>query len=337
MDLKLDDYGGGQLDWYAFDRVAPGTDMTSLPSRMRSRTESALPMPLTYAGQPVQRFWEFEDGAVQFGSISAGPGDLARMITADFAATGGDDMFVLAVPAELGEAVRIRDLTFKDTFGRVHALVPARHADRARAGEGDVPFDLFAMGGPTEGSATVSDWLPILTKTANVMNGRPLEQVTLRRDEEANLAWAIEEAIEGPFGRPLRRRQFCDASEPERVDPGVEGPWPYRVQTAVPPWWIPLIPERTGGAEVHLRRARMSAWEVLPPELTGPFSALMDRTRAVTVAEHAVPASGVRISRHWQVARAYDGRPVLWQSWRRKFGAEEKASGLRFDLIDRGW
>ncbi|WP_321366309.1 hypothetical protein [uncultured Celeribacter sp.] len=63
----------------------------------------------------------------------------------------------------------------------------------------------------------------------------------------------------------------------------------------------------------------------------------MDASRPVTLDEAALPASGLRVSRHWQVARGYDGRLVLWQSWRRDFGARDRASGLAFDTIARRW
>ncbi|ARE84317.1 hypothetical protein ROSMUCSMR3_02850 [Roseovarius mucosus] len=41
-----------------------------------------------------------------------------------------------------------------------------------------------------------------------------------------------------------------------------------------------------------------------------------------TPAEHALPVSGLELTRHWQLARADDGQIVLWQSWRRRTGAK---------------
>ena len=34
---------------------------------------------------PAARFWEFEDAQVDFGSVDAGPTDLARMLLVEFA------------------------------------------------------------------------------------------------------------------------------------------------------------------------------------------------------------------------------------------------------------
>ena len=113
---------------------------------------------------------------------------------------------------------------------------------------------------------------------------------------------------------------------------------PYRLQTSLPPWWIPLVPERIGKTgQMRLRRARLGASDAMDLATSGPKSRLMDSTRAVMFDEAAVPASGVRMERHWQVARAYDGRVVLWQSWNRTFGASDRASGLVFDAIARKW
>lgn len=338
VELAVSDYPGGRLDWYSFDRTVPDADMPRpTPGKLRKIDASTLPLPLTYAGQPVQRFWEFEDGEVHFGAISAGPADIARMIVADFAAIGGDDMFVFPLEAEVGTLIRVNQLSVRDTFGQRHTVPAADNHDRQRLNGKEPPFSLFSLGGDGEVEGDVSAWLPILPVTANVMNGKALERVTLRRDEEANLAWAIEEEIEGSFGRAMRRRQAWEINEPPASESD-EAPWPYRLQSSVPPWWIPLVPERIGkGGEVHLRRARLGAWETMPPEMTGPKSRLMDPTRPVTLAEAALPASGLRVTRHWQLARGYDGRLVLWQSWRRTSGAEDRASGLLYDAIDRKW
>lgn len=81
----------------------------------------------------------------------------------------------------------------------------------------------------------------------------------------------------------------------------------------------------------------MGIWATMDPATTGPKSRLMDPSQPVVIDEAALPASGVRMSRHWQVARGYDGRVILWQSWKRDFGAIERASGLSFDTIARRW
>jgi len=292
-------------------------------------------MPLTYAGQPVSRFWEFEDAEVHFGGLSAGPADIARMLVADFTSIGGDDVFVIPFDMPVGHLARIKKLEVRDVFGNTHLVKPAHEIDKPML-DGAKDFALFEFGNAPPPPTGVGPWLPILPVLANAMDGPALERVSLRRDEEANMAWAVEEEIEGPFGRPLRRRQVWEPKEFETLENDV--PWPYKLQMDVPPWWIPLIPERIGkGAEIRLRRARMDIWNTLPPDQAGPKSRAMDPTRPVTLAEHALPAAGLELTRHWQVGRAYDGQVLLWQSWRRRFGAKGRGSGLQFDAIARKW
>lgn len=349
--ISLADYGGGRLDWFSFDRVEG--DQPTVAGQSKTQVVDTIPLQLNYAGQPVSRFWEFEDGEVHFGGIAAGPADISRMIVADFAAIGGDDTFVVPVEVPVGSITRVTSLTVVDTFGEsiaanaipdgddplplhCHRVRAAQRLDRTTAATGTLPFDLFALDGDAEPSGIKGPWVPVLPVTANTMNGRALERISLRRDEDANLAWAVEEMIEGAFGKALRRRQMWELPDPPAS--GDDATWPYRLQSQVPPWWIPLIPERlSGGAEMRLRRARLGAWDTMDPSRTGPKSRLMDPTRAVTIDEAAVPVSGARMERHWQLARGYDGRVILWQSWKRSFGATDRASGLVYDAIDRKW
>jgi len=334
VDLALSQYGGGRLDWYSFD--GNGSAAKSVGgARLTKKRVRGTPMALTYAGQPVSRFWEFEDAAVHFGGLSAGPADIARMVVADFAAIGGDDVFVIPFDVPVGALARVTKLEVRDVFGYSHTVKPAREMDKPSP-DGTRPFSMFELGESSPPETGVSPWVPVLPVLANAMDGPALERISLRRDEDANMAWAIEEEIEGPFGRPLRRRQAWEPKDFDALEPG--DAWPYRVQTDVPPWWIPLVPERVAkGGQIHLRRARMGVWETLPPDQAGPKSRAMDPTRPVTLAEHALPVSGLELTRHWQLGRAYDGKLVLWQSWRRRTGAVARPSGLQFDAIARKW
>lgn len=357
VDMTLSDYGGGRLDWYSFDVDQSVAAEAGEAEQMERATHDGLPAQLSYAGQPLSRHWEFEDAEVHYGQIDAGPGDIARMIVADFAAIGGDDTFVLPIKTPVGAMSRVQALYVIDSFAtkestaalsaespidpqalppHTHAILSAEATDRAANGDKAPPFRLFALEGQEVPTGQVGPWVPVFPVTANAMNGKALENVILRRDEAANLAWAIETQIEGPFGRPITRRQAWEIDTPEQDDP--DAPWPYKLQTAVPPWWVPLVPERINDAgQMRLRRGRLGIWETMDPSVCGPKSRLMDPSKPVRLDEASVPASGVRMSRHWQVARGYDGRVILWQSWNRVFGASERPSDLSFDKIARRW
>lgn len=127
--LTASEYAGGHLDWHSFD-VAPaakhslpgGEDPRAVdepPWSTTLRSPSVVttyPTPVRYAGMRASRWWEFEDGAVHFGDVDAGPTDLARMIVTDFATVYGDDWFVVPVEIPRGTLSRVTSVEVIDNF-----------------------------------------------------------------------------------------------------------------------------------------------------------------------------------------------------------------------------
>jgi hypothetical protein len=70
------EYDGGAADWYTFDREqttpTPGSPAPAATSRR------AFVTPATFRGMPARRFWEMEDAAVDIGSLTAAPEDVAE-------------------------------------------------------------------------------------------------------------------------------------------------------------------------------------------------------------------------------------------------------------------
>jgi hypothetical protein len=52
-----------------------------------------LPTPVTFAGMPAARWWEFEDGDVDLTSLRPVPEDTGRMLFTEFALSYGNDFF----------------------------------------------------------------------------------------------------------------------------------------------------------------------------------------------------------------------------------------------------
>ena len=65
LRLQAPEYTGGRLDWYHFD-LSKGEGRPKPSGRLRKRV---LATPLVFAGQPAQRFWEFEEGDAYFGHV----------------------------------------------------------------------------------------------------------------------------------------------------------------------------------------------------------------------------------------------------------------------------
>lgn len=335
--LAADEYQGDRIDWYSF-RVAPGQSHGLRPRDPRMQQLERLPMPVTYRGQPVRRWWTFEDRAVYFGDLSAGPADLARLAVAEFGTVFGGDWYVVPVSLDVGTLSRVTTLDVIDVFGERHRIASVAVNDAVDHGAVR-PWRLFELDGDDSATLGRTPWLLVPPALTKPLDGQPLERVTLVRDEVANLAWGIEDQIELPTGRPMRRReQWLTRPNGAAASPAaaVDEPWRYRLQTAVPPWWIPFVPERTGrGADVRLRRARLQGWAGLPADLVGAKGRLIGVRRALRLFEEEVPDGGIQVTRAWQRARGADGRVYLWVARRKRPGRGDRGSGLEFDVIDR--
>ncbi|HHH28574.1 MAG TPA: hypothetical protein ENK57_09550 [Polyangiaceae bacterium] len=339
--LAAEEYPGGHLDWYAFE-VDPD-DTHQLDRRAATRQDlDLLPQPAMFRGQGAPRWWEFEDRAVYFGNLSAGPADVARLVVAEFGALFSDDWFLIPLQVPVGSLNRVTRLDVYDVFGDRTKVYSTAVQDKVEYGE-DRPWRWFEL----RGDRSVEDhgrtpWLFVPPALADQQNGRPVERVTLVRDEGANLGWAIEQAIELPTGEPMRRRrQWVGAQKEETAvgerDAEESDAWRYRMQTAVPPWWVPLVPEPTGeGAEVRLRRGRMQTWEEFDEALVGAKGNIVGVKKALRIFEEEVPRGGIQVTRSWQRARGADGSVHVWMARLKRPGRGDRGSGLEFDVIERG-
>lgn len=336
--LRAQDYAGGHLDWYDF-RVDEQASHDLKPGGPKPARLDRLPMPVSFRGQPAARWWEFEDRRVYFGNLAAGPADLARLVVAEFASVFSDDWYIVPARVEVGTLNRVTRLAVFDVFGERH-LLEATAVNDHRALGGDRPWACFELEGDRSPAQGRAPWLFVPPALASASNGRPVESVAFVRDEAANLGWAIEQRIELPTGASMERRQQWTREPPgeARSDEAArDEPWRWRLHSPVPPWWIPLIPERVaeGSADTRLRRARMQSWAELDPDLVGPKGRVVGVRRPLFLFEEEVPRGGVLVTRHWQHARDLDGRVHLWMARRKRPGRGERASGLEFDGIER--
>ena len=93
---------------------------------------------------PAARFWEFEDAQVDFGSVDAGPTDLARMLLVEFALAYGNDWFVIPIELEVGSLYRTRSLVITDTFGVRTLIKPHSELGEPHSLVADVPAFPYA-------------------------------------------------------------------------------------------------------------------------------------------------------------------------------------------------
>lgn len=342
ITLQAPEYQGGMLDWHCFD-IDPDAPPPHALTGARSPAPSevtTIAAPVRFAGMPASRWWEFEDGEVNLGDLDAGPADLARLAVAEFSAVYNDDWFLVPVRVRRSELVRVEELTIVDTFGDPHTIRPASQVDSRAGGPAARAWRYFELDGDPHRQQKRAPWLLVPPSLAGSLHGPHLEQVSLARDEDSNLAWAIERIIEGPLGRPMDRASTWSGREQEGGEPSEphrygEASWRYELETPAPPWWIPLVPERQDvhSEQVRLRRARMATWSEQDPRDVGPKGTLLEPGRPFFVYEEEVPRSGATVSRSWQWARWHDGSTHLWLQRRKQNGRSERSADLRWDVL----
>ena len=186
-----------------FRPLAGGSGTPASPQFPRS----FQPQPARFAGMARPRYWEFEDGSVNFGAVETGPTDLTRLLLIEYALVYGNDYFVVPLSLPVGTVCEIDQLIVADTFGGTWSIPSVGAVDGAAGG-----FKLFqhtaadgaaAAGGPPPAQPSQLLLVPPTAGTARA--GRPLERVRFVRDEPAEMAWGIEETVRGGAGRPVQR------------------------------------------------------------------------------------------------------------------------------------
>jgi hypothetical protein len=309
-------FGAAHVRWSDLEWVegAGGPLPDGAPSGAPVETVATmLATPLRYPAMPVDRYWQLEDGAIDLGAIEAQPHDLARLALAEFAMTSGDDWLVVPVDGLLGALNRVVGVELTDDFGET---VPVTELNDARF----TMFKVAARGG------RLLPGIVLPPTAAGTLTGQAFEDVLFLRDEQANMAWAIEQVVQGRSGDPRDR-----SGEP----PPAPDPWPdsldpnervYRLQSRVPEPWIPLVPIALRPGHVSLRKGALlrDGAPVLPAGVT------LART-PLTFPGEEIPRDGVRVRAVPVLARRADGTYTRWASYRVRTGRGEAASRLAWD------
>jgi hypothetical protein len=249
----------------------------------------------------------------------------------------GNDWFVIGVDLPVGHLVSATSLVVTDTFGARTLLRPL--GDRAldqEVGSADgfglfqhaMPYDVEAAEG-----ATIRNLLYLAPRLAQPVVGPVVEQVVLARDEQANLAWAVEQVVESPLQVGV---ELSAARPPEPPgDPDVAPD--YHLAQAPPPHWVPLLPARVDGGE-QIALARGSVLDGAGPggrRVVGSVTRLLGGgpDGELLIPEEEVPAGGIVVQRTYQSARWIDGSLHVWAAHRTKVSSGLPPSGVRYDYL----
>ncbi len=354
--LVGDEYYHGHLDWYSVDidsatrlgSVANGTT----PDPRSSKTESLLPVTITFEGMPNTRWWSFEDQHTNFGDIKPDTTDLAKLMLIEFGLIYANDWFLIPYTLPAGSIANVKGMAVTNVFGERFWIEPAGSGvddDWQR-------WSMYTINTKGNTAAPADHSMLLLPTVYNVQEGNPLEEVVFIRDEMANMVWGIERTV--PLANGDRKRgaeaalettgfyqKLLDdalATNPVASPIDYQAAIRYQVMNRVPENWIPFIPAHVPGnlREIQLQRAampRILEGDPNAPEKVRPRTNLLreglDQSQAYFIHEEEVPRAGIRVSQSYQRVRWYNGLTFVWLGVRKRTGRGEGASGLMFDRI----
>lgn len=308
-------YLGAGVDWAELDLahgVAPPPDAGG---PIESVTETRrFPQSLRWPGMPVDRFWEMEDGAIDLGALTLDPADLPGLLALDMATTGSTDWFLTELALPVGGVAAIQSVVVTDTFGDATSIT----------GGGAIADGIGLLFTPEGEQRSGGGLLVTAPGVGARVDGPAREQILLVRDELANLGWIVEQTGPGEDGEPGELRATPREAPGSRAD----GMLSYRLSTAAPEHWLPLLPRRR---DLPGDSRREFARGTVYPETDLELTTTMLARQLDTVLDEEVPREGTRITRSWQYARWYDGSRHLWSGRGIHAGRGEANSSLRFD------
>ncbi len=301
-------YKGGHFDWNAFTQdltVVAGTGLT-----YTAPTSFAQQMVLArshFPGMPSSRWWEMEDGKVNFCNIDADTTDIAKIVLTQFALIYQDDWFLVPCKIPVGSYSSVKGIIVKDVFG-VKSYIRNYSADVFHETAGVVDsisestdewkswrwMDISANSNYISQYAPVGRLiLPPVTK--GVLESKPIESVLFMRDEMTNLVWGIEKIVPDNLGRGkdgqdavnkfdvyLRKlRDSADDTIPVPSDPDAKLTYSLE-STTVPENWIPLMAVHTStppsNRKIRYQRSAMPRIidQYSPPSMIRPRTEILN-------------------------------------------------------------
>jgi hypothetical protein len=243
------EYDGGSIDWYAFDRTTVKLEGGTAQPTVAKQTLVATPV--TFRGMPARRFWEFEDGGTNIGLLSAAGEDLGRPLLREFALIYGNDWFQFPLAAPIGSQIGITSLSVADTFG-ITTTIPHYSTVDGKLGR----WRMFSISpdplAPPVFSTSAQPPLPLLLTPSAIapLDSSSIEDVLLLRDELGSLVWGIERTVLGTSGLPLDRTLESRVNAPAATPPSGDPTLHSRLGSTVPEYWVPYLPVKLDPAGI---------------------------------------------------------------------------------------
>lgn len=369
--LKVKDYSSKDLEWYAFDEKPSGTSDTDLEEATADSTIpgldesgltqtkliSVLPSQNGFAGMPASRWWEFEDGEMNFGTSDMSTTDLSKILLTEFALVYQDDWFSVPYNVEVGSYANISGILVKDVFGQ-QTLVQHTSNDGATSNWDEWNIHNLSKYDNEQGVSPAGQALFFPPTLNHKMESDSLEEVLFFRDEMSNLVWALEKKVLDHKGKGTDadlavselKEYLLNLKPDEQIDTSTGADLKYRLMSDVPMNWIPFIPVHDPVAgdnrTIKLQRASMplalpnyDGTAVIRPQTGFLRKGITEQDELESLDpkyfldEELVSKAGFILKRKNQRARWIDGKTYLWQGTTKTLGRGQGASSLRFDQI----
>jgi hypothetical protein len=329
------EYHGGHLDWYHFNRTPTLTIELDTTAEVTPEpyVRTVIPSPVSFRGMPDARWWTFEDANLNLGNLEAGKEDLGRMLLLQYALNYSDDWFLMPLELDIGASLTIESLVVTDTFGIRTLVKPFGEVDGATGA-----WQMFTYAIEAHNGGPRSNHLFLPPTLSSSLNGRPVEEVHLLRDEMANMAWAVEYKVENARGQASTRHETDLIRQTEIIPEANRFPADtelvYRLMNDVPAHWIPLVPVADAEQGIKLQRGRMLTYHQESAVELSTVGRLLTPDRPLKIENEEVERAGAHVTRAYQYTRWLKGTTHLWMGRQKKIGRGEGWSGLRFDLAE---
>lgn len=322
--ISAKEYYSGNLEWHSFDLEEEGAVRRGTGYEIKEY----LPTKLRYGGMPAERFWEIEDYKVDFTNINASKSDITKIVVSEYASLYSNDWLVSPLELSYGVVGTVKSIIIKDNFGEF------TYINNNPAQNDNLGWNMFALQNKSPDSE--ADGLLMFPAIHKVDDSEPIEKVTFKRDEMANMVWAVEEVVPNRLGGGKNGY----IKSPDNIDNDLDGELQYQLKTSVPLNWIPFIPVQAGrdNREMILRRGAMPA--IVNSEVTKvrPKTNILqpgDIDEPYYLAEEEILKGGITVVSNYQRTRWYNGKTVNWYGYKKIQGNNLKPSGLKFDSLNK--
>ena len=267
--FKGDRYQGGRLSWYSFDLEEKAESVTY----KNQKTVLSLPTPATFASAPNKRLWQMEDRKVFMGNSVEEPSE-ANSVVMRYTTMYANDWMLFPLETQIGKYITVNSINVIDTFGDEHTINGDNRAGASeKLGDLEEQWQMFTNSSKTDRKAPALNGLYYTPQLAATVEGKPIEEVKVLRDEMANMVWGVENVVPDGCGGTLDAElyatqlativnEYNEAGIPvhepdaivfgqntdvviEKNDSNVaKAKFSYQLQSSVPFNWIPFIPQR---------------------------------------------------------------------------------------------